>query len=324
MRSAWRIAGLLAVGAAAVVAAVLLSRQRPEPRPGMVRVTEIRIAPEVSGRVAAIHAKPGDAVHAGDVLVELANPELVAAVAEARADAAAARALRDRVYAGMRQEQVDILAREVEKAGSNVTLASQDFTRVSTLAQRQALSRQEADKAAAELRVAQAELAVARAKLAEGQAGPTAEERAIADAKVAGAEAAVAVLERRLDKTTLRAPADGTVRVVSAEPGEAVVPGRSTMTVEVTDEPWFSLVLREDRLAGLDVGASVDLVSPDGRKTAARITEIRALGEFATWQATRAVGDHDLNSFVVRADRQGESARPALAPGMTVWLARPR
>ena len=40
-------------------------------------------------------------------------------------------------------------------------------------------------------------------------AGPTSEERAIADAQVQAAAAVVAVLERRLDKMVLRAPADG-------------------------------------------------------------------------------------------------------------------
>jgi multidrug efflux pump subunit AcrA (membrane-fusion protein) len=48
-------------------------------------------------------------------------------------------------------------------------------------------------------------------------AGPTWEERAIADAQVQAAAAAVTVLERRLDKMVLRAPADGVVTVIAAE-----------------------------------------------------------------------------------------------------------
>ena len=48
-------------------------------------------------------------------------------------------------------------------------------------------------------------------------AGPTKEERAIADAQVKAAAAALAVLERRLDKTILRAPSDGIVSVIVAE-----------------------------------------------------------------------------------------------------------
>ena len=41
---------------------------------------------------------------------------------------------------------------------------------------------------------------------------------------------------------------------------------------------------------------------------------------FAVWRAVRAVGDHDLNSFLVRADPSTET--PSLEPGMTVWIDR--
>jgi HlyD family secretion protein len=50
--------------------------------------------------------------------------------------------------------------------------------------------------------------------------------------------------------------------------------------------------------------------------------ELRPLGEFATWRAARAVGDHDLNSFRMRLDPVADAGR--LEPGMTVWLARPK
>ena len=53
----------------------------------------------------------------------------------------------------------------------------------------------------------------------------------------------------------------------------------------------------------------------------ARVTELRPLGEFAVWRAARAVGDHDLNGFLVRADPIAETE--GLEPGMTVWLDRP-
>src|SRR5450755_3238472 len=76
------------------------------PALGMVRATEIRVAPEVSGRLLALPVKSGGAE-------------------------------RDRVYAGPRREQVEMLDREVQKTQSNVTLAEQQFARVSALAANQ-------------------------------------------------------------------------------------------------------------------------------------------------------------------------------------------
>ena len=128
------------------------------------------------------------------------------------------------------------------------------------------------------------------------------------------------MLERRLAKTVLRAPVDGRVRVVVAEPGEAIRPGRPVLTLEAEPERHLTCDLREDRLGGIGIGTAIDLaVAGDGRKVSARVTEMRRLGDFATWRAARAVGDHDLNSFLVRADPAGGPA--GLEPGMTAfWL----
>jgi len=57
---------------------------------GVVRATQIRIAPEVGGQLAAIKVHKGDSVRAGDVVAELSALELSAAVVQARATLAAA------------------------------------------------------------------------------------------------------------------------------------------------------------------------------------------------------------------------------------------
>lgn len=54
--------------------------------------------------------------------------------------------------------------------------------------------------------------------------------------------------------------------------------------------------------------------------TPAVVTELRPLGAFATWQAERAVGDHDRNTLRLRLDPQGNAT--GFEPGMTVWLSR--
>jgi HlyD family secretion protein len=60
------------------------------------------------------------------------------------------------------------------------------------------------------------------------------------------------------------------------------------------------------------------VMADDGRRIEGRVTELRPLGEFATWRAARAVGDHDLNSFRLRLDPGGKDEK--LEPGMSVWL----
>ena len=92
------------------------------------------------------------------------------------------------------------------------------------------------------------------------------------------------------------------------------------MTLEVGNERWFTFTIREDRLAGIAIGSQLQFTTAKGDRIDARVTELRPLGEFAVWRAARAVGDHDVNSFLVRADPVGPA--DGLEPGMTVWLDR--
>src|SRR6266436_1787948 len=117
-RAAVGIALGLIVVAAGVGGYVLWCRADASPIVGIVRATEIRVAPEVGGQLAAIKVKKGDRVHAGDVVAELSAIELTAAVGQARAALAAATASRNNVYAGVRQEEVASLAAEIAKAKS--------------------------------------------------------------------------------------------------------------------------------------------------------------------------------------------------------------
>jgi len=311
---------VIIVFAASAAAYLLWPVESITPVPGMVRSTELRIAPEISGRLSEIRVRPGALVHRGDVLATLATPELEAAVLEAKAAVDEARAARDRIRAGVREEQVGILGREIEKARANVVLAEKNLGRMETLASHQNASKQELDEANAELNSARAAVAAAEMRHAEAANGPTKEDLATADAGVAEAEAAANVLERRLEKSRLISPSDGVVQVIVAEMGEAIRPMQPVLTLEVAQNRWFSFNIREDRLHGIDIGMAVDLSGTGGKSIPARITEVRPLGEFATWRAARAVGDHDLNTFRVRADPTGPID---LEAGATVWLAKP-
>jgi HlyD family secretion protein len=310
---------LVVVAVAAVLVALALDRPRAAPPiAGMVRQTEIRIAPEVTGRLTDVAVKTGQPVRKSDLLATLDNPELAASLGEAKAALAAARADRANVYSGLRAEEVAILHRAVETAEANVMLARQEIARTSALAARDFASRQELDERTAQLAKSEADLELKRAQHAAGSAGPTAEERALADARVVLAESTVADLQAQLDKTRLMAPVDGVVGVIVAEKGEVVPVGKPVLVLEAGG-PWFAFTLREDALGGLTVGSKVDLAAAGVQKIPARITELRPLGEFATWRAARAVGDHDLNSFRLRLDPI--APMEGLRPGMTVWLA---
>jgi HlyD family secretion protein len=312
----------LAIVAVAVAGLlVFLPRHHPSPAiAGMVRQTEIRIAPEITGRLASVEVRAGQQVRKGELLAVLSNPELMASLGEAEAAARSAAAERANVYAGLRAEEVSILVRAVDTAQANLLLAEQEQARAAALAARDIASKQKLDESDASLAKARADLALKSAQLSAARAGPTAEERALADARLALAEATVAELKAKVAKTRLVAPVDGTVGVLVAEPGEILPVGKPVLTLYVGNERWFAFTLREDSLGKIGVGSELSLTTADGKRIAARVVELRPLGEFATWRAARAVGDHDLNSFRLRLDPV-DGKDDGLQPGMTVWLA---
>ncbi|QOZ27943.1 HlyD family secretion protein [Bradyrhizobium sp. CCBAU 51753] len=314
------VALLLALAAGAVIYSVNRSGA-PSAIVGVVRSTEVRVEPEVNGQLVSIAVTKGSRVQAGEVLAKLSAVELTAQLDQARAALASAVANRNNVYAGVRREQVESLKAAIAKATSRLTFVEVQLTRASTLAQQSFGTQQALDEAENDVAGARADVAKAQANYDAAVAGPTKEERAIADTQVQAAAAAVTVLERRLDKMILRAPADGFVSVVAAEVGENVRAGQPILMVEAAGKQWLSFNAREDHLGGLTIGKAVD-VTRNGASGAARavVTELRPIGVFATWQAERVIGDHDRNTLRLRLDPQGDAA--SLEPGMTVWIPR--
>jgi multidrug resistance efflux pump len=286
---------------------------------GVVRATEVRVEPEVNGQLMSIAVGKGAQVRSGDVLARLSAVELTAQADQARAALASATANRNNVYAGVRREQVDSLKAAIAKAGARFDYVQAQLTRTSTLARQSFESQQSLDQAENDAASARADVAEAQANYDAAVAGPTREERAIADVQVQAAAAAVTVLERRLDKMVLRAPADGVVTVIAAEVGENVRAGQPILMVEAAGRQWLSFNVREDHLNRLSMGATASVMR-NGAAGAikAGVTELRPIGTFATWQAERVIGDHDRNTLRLRLDPEGEPAN--LEPGMTVWI----
>src|SRR5205085_3912805 len=155
---------------------------------------------------------------------------------------------RDHVYAGVRAEEIAALAAEIAKAKSRLTYAQSQLDRAAYLARSDTATQQSLDQAQNDLASASADVAEAEANHAAAVAGPTKEERAIADAQVEAAAAALAVLERRLEKTILRAPVDGIVSVIVAEVGENIHAGQPVLVIEAAGKQWLSFNAREDLL----------------------------------------------------------------------------
>lgn len=144
------------------------------------------MSPSLGGQIAKLPVREGDAVTAGQVMLELWNEDVRAELESARRDAVASRS---------REDEVCVRA----------SVAQQEAQRLTSLLARGLAAEEETDRAVGE---AKAQKAACKA------AGDATKVR----------DAQVDVVTARLERTLLRAPFDGVIAEINGELGEFVTP----------------------------------------------------------------------------------------------------
>uniref|UniRef100_UPI0028A12C05 HlyD family secretion protein n=2 Tax=unclassified Brevundimonas TaxID=2622653 RepID=UPI0028A12C05 len=157
------------------------------------------------------------------------------------------------------------------------------------------------------------------------RAGTRPQEKAVADAQVQGAQAAIAETESLQAETRLVAPHAGEISERFANVGELVLTGVPVFTIVDTANPWVTLTVREDQYSDLKIGSVIrgDIPALGLKDVPFNVTAISPQGSYATARSTRQSRGYDIRSFEVKA----KPAQPVerLRPGMSVlfnWSAR--
>jgi multidrug resistance efflux pump len=207
---------------------------------------------EIAGRLKHLHVREGDRVDRGDVLAALDSETWELRLAEAQARLDLARSERDRLVNGASPESREVLKSDVRAAEVLVREAESQHSRAKQVSQRNAMSSQELDEYRYKHEKAVAHLQAIRARWEEIEAPVRRDDLAVAEAKVALAEAVVRQERNALEKTRLRAPERGIVLHVATERGELVGPA--------------------------DEAPLTTLVNRDGTRIRAFVEELDALG----------------------------------------------
>jgi HlyD family secretion protein len=295
------ITGIVILGAFGV-ALWLATRSPPLTIQGEVSADRVDISPRVSGRVNKLGANVGDMVKPGVMIAELDSPQLVAALAAARAALAVARADLARVNS-TRPETIAARRADAAAAQADEVLAKETFDRQTQLASTGNAPQARVDEATRNLEMAARKKDAADAALQLAVTGASPEEKALAAPQAKQAEAALGQREVDVAELTIRAPISGQVTTRVAELGENFSAGAPLFSMVDIANVWFTFNLREDLLAGLKVGDTFQLTVPAlrGQTIPVRVTVINVQGQYATWRATRATGEFDLRTFEVRA-----------------------
>ncbi|SHG99674.1 membrane fusion protein, multidrug efflux system [Kaistia soli DSM 19436] len=279
-----RIVGI-AVSLAVVAAAVVLGRdyleradRNPLSQDAVLTANVARIASAVPGRIARIGVTENGSVRKGDLLLALEAEPYSLAVAQARADLAIAEAgLADqqRTEAAERSNAV-IASEQVTRAEQNLSLATQTLARLQQLRPKGYVSAQQVDDAATARR--DAEVSLRQARLQQDAAEKLVGNPAAAAALVAAREAALAIAERALADTEIRAPFAGKVVGLTVSPGDYLLTGQSVFTL-IDTAAWFaSASFVETELPSISVGDCATIYA-----LADRTVPIRGRVEGTSW-----------------------------------------
>ena len=311
-----------------IVAVVVLSAVcgfyafRPEKEiiQGEVEVTEYRVSSKVPGRVAKILVEEGQKVHAGDVLAVLEAPDVAAKLTQAEGAEAAAAAQSRKAQKGAREEQIQGAYELWQKAIAGRQVMEKSYARVKRLHDEGVATAQKLDEI-----VAQRDAAIATERAAKSQYdlaknGAQLEDKQAAAAVVQRAEGAIREVRSYLKETVLRASLDGEVTDIFPSLGELVGQGAPVMNVALMDKMWVAFNVREDHLSQIKMNAVVDAVVPalGDKAVRLRITNIKDMGTYAAWKATKTTGQYDMKTFQVKATPIEKVE--GLRPGMSVLL----
>lgn len=246
---------------------------------GTVRpLTESRVEAQVSGKVASVRVRAGDAVKPGDVLVALEDREYQTRLERALQGLESAKAARQQA------------AERIEEARAAFEEARSQFERIQRLFETGAVTEREMDRAEAQFLQTRSRLQQAQDGLQRAEADARQAEKTVEEARIA------------LGYTRIRATEPGEVSERMVDPGDLAVPGRPLLTLQTPGNLRLEAYVREGLIGRVRTGKSFQV-------------RIGALDRTLTGTVDEVVPSADPRSrtFLVKVAIPGE---PGVHPGM--------
>lgn len=231
---------VIAAGIAAGLYTLNRSSTHPSTDDATIDADVVHVAAAVGGRIIDLPVAENMQVNKGDLLFQIDPVPYRLAVSQGKADldlAEAALATQERVLSTQRSAAA-IAADQKQRAAADLALATRTVERLRPLAASGYVPTQQLDQAQTLERNAATSLQQAREQADAAQRAIDTE--AGAEATVRARQAALAIAERALEDTTVRATHAGRVVGLSISTGEMVLPSQSIFTLVNTEE-WFAV-----------------------------------------------------------------------------------
>ncbi len=270
---------------------------------GEVEATQVKVASKLVGRIDSLLVHKGDDVTSGDLLFTISSPELDAKYLQASAIRKAAGFQKEKADNGAQKEDIQAAFNMWQTALAASEFAKKTFQRVENLFKSGVVAEQQKDEAETRMKAAVETEKAARSVYEKAKKGARYEDKGSAGALVMQADGVLTEVNSYLSETRIFAPIRGEIANIIAERGELVPAGYPVITIVDLDDVWVTFNLREDLLAAIQKGSTFKARFPalGMKEVLLKVNYINALGEFATWNATKTSGDFDMKTFEIHA-----------------------
>ncbi len=226
---------------------------------GQTASDRIELAADAAEPILRIEVAEGEAVAAGQVLVQQDTARASASLAEAEGALAEAQARLAELTRGPRSEQIKAARVSVRGAEQQLTFRASEFDRIRKIHDRKLISAEALDQARAALDTARADLDLRRAQLEENLAGTTVEELSQAESAVEQATARRDRARIDLERLSIRAPVAGLVDSRLFEIGERPASGQPVIVMLAGDQAYARVYVSEEERVAVRSGSSANI-----------------------------------------------------------------
>ncbi|MDO5563324.1 MAG: HlyD family efflux transporter periplasmic adaptor subunit [Synergistaceae bacterium] len=249
---------------------------------GTVEVTEIQLAPLVSGRLIELPIEESDVIKEGDLVARLSMDGADHEADMASAALSAAREQLRELQNGARREDRSKAEAELALRRAQYEQAAHDSKRFNDLAKDGAVSVREAELYRENAEAKRNAMRISQETVALLKNGARVEQIEMAKANVKRAEAALAAAQLKVGYKEFRSPVTGTVLTKNYEIGDVVSAGAPIATLGKMNDCWIKLYIPSTQLGLVKLGgeATVKVDAYPKRAFKAKVTEVNQQAEY--------------------------------------------
>ncbi|MDW5290255.1 HlyD family secretion protein [Formosa sp. PL04] len=314
------IVGILVLAILVLVSIWLLNKPKDVVFQGRIEAKEIYLSAKIPSRLKTIEVKEGTSVLKGQLLATLESPEIDAKEQQALAAKDAATAQQSKAINGARAEEINAYKSVYEKAILGADLMIKSYDRIENLFKDGVVSEQQRDEVLAKKNAALKDQDAAYDQYQIALKGARKEDIAAANALVKRAEGALNELESYKSEQFISSPIDAEVMDFLPEEGELIGAGYPVVHLVDLSNAYAVVNVKETSLFNFEKGSEFTATIPALQNITVtfKIYYVAALGDYATWNATKTTGDFDIRTFEIKASPVNPEIE--LRPGMSILI----